>query len=298
MNSDLPRLKLGVIADPQYADLDPDPRLDRHFRRSLAKLEDAVDHFNRQTLDAVVVLGDLIDRDFRSFGPVLTVLDRLKAPRILLPGNHDFLVEAERLGDVHATLSMPAPYYEQLIGDIRLIVIDGCEIALFSSPEGDPRHSKAKARLAVLKAEGAENAFDWNAGISAQQANWIAARLANAEASGERVIVLGHYPIFPFTDHALWDAGEVAGLISSSPSVVAYLCGHHHAGNHAEREGVHFVNFCGMVDTEHQNAFAVLSVFDDRIEIEGHGREPSRRLMLVPAKRHKRHMSDNSLTAG
>lgn len=288
MKSDLPRLKLGVIADPQYADLDPDLQLDRHFRRSLAKLEDAVDHFNRQTLDAVVVLGDVIDRDFRSFAPALNVLDRLKAPRILLPGNHDFLVEADRLGEVHAALGMPAPYYEQVIGDIRLIVTDGCEIALFSSPEGDPRHSKAKARLAVLKAEGAKNAFDWNAGMSAQQSNWIAERLSSAEASGERVIVLGHYPIFPFTDHAHWDAGELAGLIASSPAVLAYLCGHHHAGNHAERDGVHFINFCGMVDTEDQNAFAVLSVFADRIEVEGHGREPSRRLMLPPAKRPKK----------
>jgi hypothetical protein len=36
-----------------------------------------------------------------------------------------------------------------------------------------------------------------------------------------------------------------------------------------------------MVDTPDSNAFAVLALFEDRIEIEGFGREPSRRLALV-----------------
>ncbi|MGL4198644.1 MAG: metallophosphoesterase [Allorhizobium sp.] len=298
MTSELPRLKLGIIADPQYADLDPDPKLDRHFRRSLDKLKAAVEHFNTRSLDVVVVLGDLIDRGFENFGPVLAVLDELHAPRILLPGNHDFLVEPQHLPHIHTTLGMPAPYHEVQLRGLRLVVIDGNEISVFAPPEGDARRIEAEARLAALKAEGAANAQDWNAGVSGQQAAWIADRLSTAERNGEHVILLGHYPIYPPSDHTLWNAEALASVIASSAASIAYLCGHHHAGNHAEREGVHFVNFCGMVDTEHQNAFAVLSVFDDRIVIEGHGREPSRRLMLAPAKRHKRHVSDNSLTAG
>ncbi|MEC9462488.1 MAG: phosphatase, partial [Pseudomonadota bacterium] len=66
---------------------------------------------------------------------------------------------------------------------------------------------------------------------------------------------------------------------------LAYLCGHQHSGNYAEKDGVHFVNFKGMVDTEHENAFAVLSVFEGRIEILGHGREPDRRLDLLRERR-------------
>lgn len=285
MTNDLPRLRLGIIADPQYADLDPNPVLDRHFRQSLPKLREAVAHFNTQALDAVVVLGDLIDRGWDNLAPVLEILDGLAAPRILLPGNHDFLVAPDRLPEVHAALGMPAPYHEVRIRGLRLLVTDGNEISLFAPPEGDPRRDEAKQRLAGLKAQGAPNTQEWNAGISNRQMNWIADRLSAAQADGDQVILLGHYPIHPFSDHSLWDAEELTRLVTASPAVLAYLCGHQHTGNYAEKDGVHFVNFKGMVDTEHQNAFAVLSVFEDRIEISGHGREPDRRLDLVHEKR-------------
>lgn len=284
MTADIPRLRLGIIADPQYADRDPDIRLDRHFRRSLSKLREAVNHFNTQPLDAVVVLGDLIDRDFDNLAPVLATLEELQVPRILLPGNHDFLVAPHLLAGVHAALGMPAPYHELRLAGFRLLVTDGNEISLFAPPVGDPRRDEAESRLAALKAKGAPNANDWNAGISDRQENWIAERLAAAEASGEPVILLGHYPIHPPSDHALWDAERLTDRVTASPAALAWLCGHHHAGNYAERDGVHFVNFCGMVDTEETNAFAILSVFPDRIEISGQGREPSRRLLLAPSK--------------
>lgn len=284
MTNDTPRLRLGIIADPQYADLDPDPHLNRYFRCSLDKLREAVEHFNAQSVDAVVVLGDLIDRDWRNLAPVLEILDGLYAPRILLPGNHDFLVEPDRLSQVHAALAMPAPYHEVEINGLRLLVTDGNEISLFAPPIGDPRRDEAASRLATLRAKGAVNANDWNAGISDRQEDWIAERLASAEASGQPVILLGHYPIYPPSDHALWDAERLADRVTASPATLAWLCGHHHAGSYAEREGVHFINFCGMVDTQETNAFAILSVFSDRIEIAGHGREPSRRLALAPSK--------------
>ena len=290
MTTDTPRLRLGIIADPQYADLDPNTRLNRHFRRSLAKLSEAVTRFNAQDLDAVVVLGDLIDRDWESLAPVLEVLDTLDAPRILLPGNHDFLVEPDRLSEVHAALGMPAPYHGVRLKGLRRLVTDGNEISLFAPPVGDSRRLEAEQRLAAIKARNLPNANTWNAGISDLQAGWIAERLAGAEAAGEKVILLGHYPIYPPSDHALWGAEDLTETITASPAAIAYLCGHDHRGNCAERDGVHFLNFRGMVDTEHDNAFAILSLFDDRIEIEGHGREPSRRLPLAPTKVLKNHL--------
>jgi len=291
MTTDTSRLRLGIIADPQYADLDPNTRLNRHFRHSLAKLREAVTRFNTQDLDAVVVLGDLIDRNWESLAPVLDVLDTLDAPRILLPGNHDFLVEPDRLADVHAALGMPAPYHEVRLKGLRLLVTDGSEISLFAPPVGDRKRLEAEQRLAAMKARDMANANTWNAGISDLQAGWIAERLAAAEQAGEKVILLGHYPIYPPTDHVLWGAEDLTDMVTASPAAIAYLCGHDHRGNCAERDDVHFINFCGMVDTEHDNAFAILSLFDDRIEIEGHGREPSRRLPLAPAKALKNHHS-------
>ena len=298
MTDNLARLRLGIIADPQYADLDPDHERGRYFRRSLDKLGEAVEHFNAQNLDAVVVLGDLIDRGWDNFPPVLDLLETLQAPRILLPGNHDFMVDPAHLPEVYARLGMPAPYHAVQIKGLRLLITDGNEISLFAPPEGDPRRIEAEQRLAALRAEGATNANRWNAGISDRQMSWIADQLAAAEESGEDVILLGHYPIYPPSDHALWSAEALSDLIADSPSALAYLCGHQHTGNYAEKNGVHFVNFRGMVDTEHQNAFAVLCVFDDRIEITGHGREPDRSLQLRPEKHRAGLFADKSLTAG
>ncbi|MBC2772999.1 metallophosphoesterase [Rhizobium sp. AQ_MP] len=296
MTQTRPRLRLGIIADPQYADLEPDLTMDRHFCRSRDKLHQAVEHFNGQPLDAVVVLGDLIDRGWENFAAALDILGTLHAPRILLPGNHDFLVEPDRLTQVHKLLSMPSPYHELVFDGLRLLVTDGTEISLFSTAPEDPRRQEAEMRLQALKASGAQNAYEWNAGISAAQAAWITERLSAAESAGEQVILLGHYPIYPSSDHMLWGAEELATSVVSSSSAIAYLCGHHHAGGHAERDGVHFVNFCGMVDTEHDNAFAVLTLFEDRIEIAGHGREPDRWLDLSPQKQRTAGFPDNSLT--
>lgn len=280
MSQESPVLRLGVITDPQYAALPPHPQLNRHYARSLEKLSQAVDCFNTMPLHAVVVLGDLIDRGFENFAPVLAELDRLRHPRILLPGNHDFAVVQERLGEIHQVLAMPAPYHDLSINGIRIIVTDGNEISLFALAEGDPRRIEAQARLAAMKAAGAVNAMDWNGGMSASQTAWLARRLKDAEAAGEKVIVLGHYPIHPFSDHCLWQAEDLARMLAGSPAAIAYLCGHDHSGNYGLLGATHFINFCGMVDTEFDNAFAVLDLYPDRIEIEGFGREQSRRLAL------------------
>ena len=62
-------LKFGVIADPQYAD--KKPAGSRHYRQSLAKLEAAIAELNKESLDFVVTLGDLIDEDYASFSEVM-----------------------------------------------------------------------------------------------------------------------------------------------------------------------------------------------------------------------------------
>lgn len=274
-------LRLGIIADPQYAPVPPNPVHDRYYAKSLAKIAEAVDVLEREPLDAVVVLGDLIDHGSENLAPVLEVLSRSRHDLILLPGNHDFIVGEEHLADVHQRLGMPAPYHHMLRNGIRLIVIDGNEISTFAPPPGDPRRAQAKAKLATLTAAGAPNAMAWNAGISETQFSWLERQLAQAAEKGERAIVMGHYPLHPFTDHSLWDAPRVAKLIADAPSAVAYFCGHYHAGNYGLLGNTHFINFKGMVDTEAQNAFALVELYQDRLDIRGFGREESRSLAIA-----------------
>lgn len=273
---DQPLLRFGLIADPQYADIDPNPVLDRHFRASLGKLAEAIGTFEGEDLSFVMTLGDLIDRGAEHFEAPLSIYRRSRHECLFLPGNHDFLVDADSLGRVHALLGMPAPYYSFLRNGIRFIVIDGCEESLFATAPGSAAHAAARARLAALQANGAINAMEWNAGISQRQFAWIAGQLEAARALGQPVIAMGHFPLYPHSDHALWDAEALADLLASAPHVIAYLCGHYHAGGVARAGRCWFLNLKGMVDTERQNAFSRIDLYEDRLEVCGFGREESR----------------------
>ncbi|MBW8284760.1 MAG: metallophosphoesterase [Rhizobium sp.] len=275
-----PLLRFGLIADPQYAPIEPNARLNRHYAQSLGKLEAAIAQFNTEALDFVVTLGDVIDRDWDNFDRVLPLYDRLRHPHHFLPGNHDFAVAADRLAEVHDKLGMPAPWHDFVVKSVRLIVTDGNEVSLFAPPLDDPRRKDAAERLADLTAAGAANAQMWNAGMSAAQVDWLANRLRQAEDAGERAIVFGHYPLYPESDHNLWGAEDVSALIAASPAAIGYFCGHNHSGNYGVLNGTHFVNIKGMVDTFDENAFCIVAVHADWIEIAGFGREESRVLAL------------------
>lgn len=280
MPHEKPLLRFGVIADPQYADLPPWLEMNRHYANSLDKLGRAIGVLNGEDLSFVVTLGDLIDRGWESFEPVLSVYKELRHESFLMPGNHDFLVASEHLADVHTRLGMPAAWHDFSRGGFRFVVIDGNEISLFSTPEGHPRHTLARQRLEALLAEGAINAKEWNGGISDEQFAWLEAVLERARAAGEKVIVLGHYPLCPENEHNLWSGERLTGLFARSGNVIAYLNGHNHVGNVGRAGNTWYVNFKGMVDTETESTFAVVEIFADRIEITGHGREQSRTLAL------------------
>ena len=280
MSLEKPFLRFGVLADPQYADAEPWALLDRYYRNSIIKLEEAFGVLNGEDLSFVVTLGDLVDKDWESFDPVLAAYKGLKHESFLMPGNHDFSVAPERLGEVHARLGMPAAWHDFSRGGIRFIIIDGNEVSLFSAPEGGPRHAAAKARLDALTSEGAINAKEWNGGISDEQFTWLEATLAKAKAAGEQAIVMGHYPLYPENEHNLWGGERLIELFERSGNVIAYLNGHNHVGNLGRHGSTWYVNFKGIVDTEKENAFAVVELYPDRIEITGYGREESRTLEL------------------
>ena len=63
--------------------------------------------------------------------------------------------------------------------------------------------------------------------------------------------------------------------------------GHNHAGNYAFQHGIHFVNLKGMIETETENAFSVLTFLDEKIEIQGFGREKSRELFFNALPTHE-----------
>jgi 3',5'-cyclic AMP phosphodiesterase CpdA len=277
-----PVLSFGVIADVQYRDADPQGT--RFYRDSRAKLEQAVESLNAATPAFVVQLGDLIDGAFLSYDIVVPIYDRLKSPHYHVLGNHDVAVEPERQRSVLQRLGLDRlgagrGYYDFARSGWRFIVLNGDDLSVQAYATGSPERAASERVLADLRASGAKNATQWNGGLAREQLDWLKRTLARANASHERAIVFCHFPVFPAGDSTLWNDRDVIAILETSPSVVAYFCGHKHEGGYAARNGIHYVNLKGMVEGR-ETAYAVVELYADSMKINGYGREENRTLVV------------------
>lgn len=277
--SPAPQLRFGVIADPQYVDAPPAGT--RHYRASLGKLEACIAELNRHDLAFVITLGDLIDRDFASFDPVLESYARLKAPHRIVLGNHDFAVADADKPRVLDKAGLSSAHYSFSHGAWRIVVIDGTDVSTYRHPAADPRTAEAKQRLAALAATKANNAREWNGAMGDAQLRWLDGELTAAGNAGQRVIICGHFPLLPADDsHRLWNSGEIVALLGRHPHVAAYFSGHNHKGNYTHEARCHHVNFKGMVETATDNPFAIVDCHPGRLDVTGFGPEPTRKKLV------------------
>jgi hypothetical protein len=68
-------------------------------------------------------------------------------------------------------------------------------------------------------------------------------------------------------------------VVESHPCVKALFAGHHHAGGFSYYHSIPAITVEGMVETDDENAFAVVKLYDDKIVIEGYGRVKKKRLL-------------------
>ena len=75
---------------------------------------------------------------------------------------------------------------------------------------------------------------------------------------------------------------EVLAILHAFTCVVLTVTGHDHDGSYAQdSHGIHHIGCPAIVETEPgSNAFALLTVHDDKIVVAGAGRFPSRELSL------------------
>ena len=267
---------IGLVADAQYADV-PDKGT-RFYRASIGKLGAAVEHFNRTDLAFCVHLGDLIDREWRSFDEITRPLSASRHRWHQLLGNHDFDVLDTEKPRVPERLGMKWRYGAFDHGGLRFVVLDTNDVSTYAHPAGAPERAAAERELARLQAAKVRQAKPWNGGVGVEQLAWFDRELTAARKNGQRVIVFAHHPVWPDNDHNVWNAPEVLTVLDRHPHVVAWLNGHNHAGAFGERNGVSFVTLKGMVETAATTAYAITRFLPDRLILEGQGREPSREL--------------------
>jgi hypothetical protein len=272
--SEKPEVSFGVIADPQYADVGTTGT--RFYRNSLAKLTSAITELNKHSLEFTVTLGDVIDRDFKSFDEILPIYKTAKAQQTFVLGNHDFEVADEDKSKVLPKLGLEKAYYSRSLGDWHFIYLDGNDVSTYRYPKESEETKAAKKRLESLNKPQAK---PWNGCIGDEQITWLSAQLDAANKTNKRFIIFNHFPVFPLNNsHNLWNDDILVELIASYKNVVAYMNGHNHQGNYAVHSACHFINFKGMVETEKATPFAIVKCFADRIEIDGFDTEPNREL--------------------
>jgi predicted phosphodiesterase len=274
-------LTIGLLADCQYAPV-PTPAKDRRqYLLAAQKLADCVAELNSVKPDFAVHLGDFIDRGWDSYRVVNPIFAQLNAPRYQVLGNHDFDVAPEKKVDVPGRLGVPAPFYAFAWSGWRFLVLDGNQISLQRYPKGSPSYSQVQSRLAELKttSPNPQALQTYNGGLGKAQQTWLDHQLSKSQQRRQPVIVFCHFPVFPASSHVLWDADEVLEILDRYPHVAAWINGHNHDGHYAFAHGVHCVNLKGMVETN-ENAFAVLKMCSDRMELQGYGRQESMTLSL------------------
>ncbi|MDU0352942.1 metallophosphoesterase [Paraglaciecola aquimarina] len=264
---------LAVIADCQYAEQPDNGK--RLYTLCPDKLQQAVAVLNAKMPDAVIHLGDFIDKDFKSFDRLLAITDKLEPPMYHVLGNHDFSVADEFKTQVVRKLSVPARYYAFDHFDWRFIALDGNDVSTYGWPENTAKHAE---NMALYHAKYSQQKR-WNGALGDEQLVWLKQALDKATRENKKVVLLSHFPIFPVNMHNLWNAAAVLELIKPYKVVKAWFSGHNHDGHYGTTEGIHFVTFHAMLDTP-DTAFSFVTFSPSQIVIKGQGRQPSMQLTI------------------
>jgi manganese-dependent ADP-ribose/CDP-alcohol diphosphatase len=270
--SQKPLFTFGLISDVQYCNCEPEGN--RYYRLSAGRLREAVNSFRTDSVSFIVNLGDLIDRGYESYKPVLDILDSSGLKVYHLKGNHDYSVDNRYKNNLPLPMPDKKGYYIFKHGDFRFIVLNGNEVSTYAVAS-KAAVKKAESYISLLKESGSVNAIGWNGGVSSRQLAWLKLQLDEATADNENVFILCHFPLYPENIHNLLNYKEVNSLLSNYKNIIACFSGHNHAGNYGNFNMIHFVTMKGMVDSNNNTSYAIVEVYNNKIWIKGAGREKS-----------------------
>lgn len=281
-NSEKKIFSFGVVADIQYADIKKIGK--RDYRNSLKKEEKCIEIFNSQNLAFVISLGDMIERDYKSYDKPLEILSNLKAPLYNVIGNHDWEVDDNLKGEVKKRLHNKKGYFKFEVEEVVFIVLDGSDISTFAHVKGSRKYDFAMAKFEEMKKEGLNNAYTWNGGMGNKQYNWLAALLKKADKLNKKVIIFCHWPLLPEVGTQLWDNKKILDLIDNHNSVVAWIAGHHHEGNYVKYKNVHHLTLKGLVEAQSETSCGIIEMYADKLVLKGYGDQKDQVLKNINSK--------------
>lgn len=277
-------LRFGLLTDVQYADKDTVGK--RRYRDGLVNLASCIEDLNTHDLDFVVHCGDLIDgrktaaETHEDLGRVLQAFSELHAPVHHVIGNHCLAVPRV---DLMPRIGLSRGYHSFTRGDWRFIMVDALAFSTCGLAPEDPVHSAATQWLKENADSGQPNVQSWNGALGGAQRRWLEEELALAAQAEQHAVVFSHLPVLEESStphHLLWDHEEVLAVLDAAPAFAAWINGHDHAGGFAEHNQRAFVTLPGMVEADPAvNAYAIVDVYSDRLEISGTGNVTSRTIL-------------------
>jgi 3',5'-cyclic AMP phosphodiesterase CpdA len=239
---DSARLRVGLVTDLHYADKGSAGT--RHYRETLAKLEEAALQYERDRPDFIVELGDLIDAadsvevELRYLKTIDREFSAMCKNRHYVLGNH--CVDTLRKEEFLSSVGQQKPYYSFDRGGFHFIVLDSC----FRS-DGE--------------SYGRKN-FEWtDANIPPAEIEWLKADL---KANQLPVIVFAHQRLDVSTDHGVKNNVAVRKFLESSGKVLAVFQGHSHRNDLKEIGGIHYCTLVAMVEGsgKENNGYSLIEI--------------------------------------
>ncbi|MBM1107428.1 metallophosphoesterase [Aurantibacter crassamenti] len=269
---------IGVVADCQYCYCEPSTV--RFYKKSSNRLQHAVNILNNNKLDYSIHLGDFIDKNFESFDTVAPIWNSLKSDKYHVLGNHDFSVIDSLKPLIFKKMNLDNRYYSIVKNNWRFIILDGNDLSKHGALS-ETKKQQTDSLFKHLSKKNRPNLKDWNGGLSNDQLAWVENELELAKKNNEQVGFYCHFPaIAEEPTHNLLNYEQLLSIIDKYDGVKFYFNGHYHNGGYVKRNGVHYLNFKGMVDTENSTSFATVRFIKDSILVKGFGREPSRNLKI------------------
>lgn len=270
-----PLLRVGVIADIQYGDIETAGT--RFYRNSLDKLKACVSDLNQEGVDFSVNLGDLTDRRPEDLDPVLSLLSGFSKPVYNTTGNHDYVGITDEPSLVKK-LGMSSAYYSFERGDWVFVMLNTNEVASYNPLPG--KEKELAAISARIKESGRTNGAPWNGGISEKQLKWLSSVLKKATRKGKKAMIFSHHPLYPAEGFTALNDHEILETLAKYPCVKGVISGHHHVGAFGRYRGIPCITTEGMVETSDTNAYAILELYTDRFVLRGKGRSKTHEVVF------------------
>ena len=251
-------LKMLVVTDMHYTDIYE--HIGRYHSQSPERLKEAFAK-RLDKCDIVINLGDTADDledgmdQEKALKEMAGYFRECKKPYYTVIGNHDTAMDKRKFCEI---IGMPHRYYCFDTEDFKCIVLDA---SMNDKNEPYPKEE-----------------MDWHVSfIDDRQIKWLEREL---EKSDKSVLVFMHELLFyrdrvSPDDLVVRNRDEVYEVLEKSGKVKAVISGHWHKGDLVCGDNmIPQLTLCSMAEGI-DSAYSFITVTEDKITVEGFGRQPS-----------------------